>query len=144
MVSSAPAAGGLAHEVAAAVDAAAGDRVVVLGSLTPEGRDLDLVARRPERERLERALADAGLVFNGISHALFRDCSAYGVELFAGESFLPPAALEQLFAQALPIEGFESLARPAPAHSLLVQARIVRREGQLSAKRRARIERSEE
>jgi thymidylate kinase len=131
----------LATSVAATIDAAATGRVIVLGSLPPTGRDLDILARSPQRDRIERALYAAGLVRKDSDFALFRACSAYGAELFAAEQFAPQVALEDLFAQALPLGGFRALARPAPAHALLVLARLVVDDGHLQAKRRARLER---
>lgn len=131
----------LAADVAGLVDSAAQGRVVVLGSLPPDGRDLDLVARSRERERVAEALAAAGLLRKGPTFALFRSRCAYGVELFAAEQFLPPAACEQLFEHALPLDGRASLARPAPAHALLILAGLAASEGGLSAKRRRRLER---
>lgn len=131
----------LATSVAATVDAAASGRVLVLGSLPPAGRDLDILARSPERDRIERALCAAGLLRKGSDFALFRACSAYGVELFAAEQFLPQAALDDLFAQALQLRGFRALAQPAPAHALLILARLVVDDGCLQPKRRSRLER---
>jgi thymidylate kinase len=131
----------LATSVAATVDAAASGHVLVLGSLPPAGRDLDILARSPERDRIERALCAAGLLRKGSDFALFRACSAYGVELFAAEQFLPQAALDDLFAQALPLRGFRALAQPAPAHALLILARLVVDDGCLQPKRRSRLER---
>jgi thymidylate kinase len=140
-MSSSPLAIELATGVATTIDAAASGRVIVLGSLPPSGRDLDLLARSRERDRIERALDAAGLVRKGSDFALFRACSAYGVELITAERFVPRAAVEDLFAQALPLEGYAALARPAPAHALLVLARLVVHEGHLQPKRRARLER---
>jgi thymidylate kinase len=138
-VDSSPVARELAAGVAATVDAAAGGRVIVLGSLPPSGRDLDLVALAPERERIERALVEAGLARKGAGFALFRSCSAYGVELFAAEDFAPAAALAELFAQAIPLPGFDAFARPSPPHALLVLAMLVADEGRLEPKRRERL-----
>jgi thymidylate kinase len=140
-MASPPAAGALAMSVANTIDHAARGRVIVLGSLPPSGRDLDIVARPAERERIERALAAAGLVRKGSDFALFRDCSAYGVELFPAERFAPRAAIDELFAQALALSGSSSLARPAPPHALIILARLVVEEGRLAPKRRARLER---
>jgi thymidylate kinase len=140
-MSSSPLASELATGIAATIDAAASGRVIVLGSLPPSGRDLDLLARSPERARIEQALDAAGLVRKGSDFALFQACSAYGVELITAEEFVPRAALDELFAQALPLDGHTALARPAPAHALLVLARLVADEGGLGPKRRARLER---
>jgi thymidylate kinase len=131
----------LAGIAAAAVDASASGRVLVLGSLPPGGRDLDVLARAPERERIERALDATGLARKGSDFALFRSCSAYGVELVAAEEFVPQPALDELFAQSRPLDGHVALARPSPAHALLVLARLVSDEGGLRPKRDARLER---
>src|SRR4051812_42000085 len=98
-MSSSQGASELATGVAATIDAAASGRVIVLGSLPPAGRDLDLLARSPERERIERALDAAGLARKGSDFALFRACRAYGVELIDAEEFAPQAALDDLFAR---------------------------------------------
>jgi dTMP kinase len=136
-----PAASELARSVADTIEAAAGGRVIVLGSLPPSGRDLDIVARPRERERIESALAAAGLVRKGTDFVLFRDRSAYGVELFPAEQFAPPAALDELFAQALALGGSRCLARPAPTHALIILAQLIVDEGRLAPKRYARLQR---
>jgi thymidylate kinase len=135
------AASDLARSVADTIEAAAGGRVIVLGSLPPSGRDLDIVARPRERERIESALAAAGLVRKGTDFALFRDRSAYGVELFPAEQFAPSAALDELFTQALALGGSRCLARPAPAHALIILAKLIVDEGRLAPKRYARLQR---
>ncbi len=131
----------LAERVAALVDSTATGRVVVVGSLPPHGRDLDLVVRAPQRPPLERGLLAGGLVRKDSCFALFGDCSAYAVELIVAHEFLPQDAEDELFAQARPLPGFRSLARPCPGHALLILARLVVDEGWLSAKRRQRLER---
>src|SRR5262249_21085436 len=92
-------------------------------------------------ERIESAVSDAGLERKGSEFALFGACSAFGVELITAERFLPRSALDDLFGRALPLDGSTALARPAPAHALLVLARLVHEEGRLGPKRRARPER---
>lgn len=129
----------LAEMVAGAIDAATEGRVLVLGSLPPGGRDLDLLARSEDRQRIDTALVGAGLVRKGSSYALFGSCSAYGVDMAAAEPFLPAPAVDDLFAQALPLDGFQGLVRPTPGHALLVLARLVLDEGVLSPKRRKRL-----
>lgn len=118
-----------------------GGPAVVFGSLPPEGRDLDLLVRRPERLRLERALPGHGLVRRGSDYALFHSGSAYEVELIDAESSLAPGPLDDLFAAAQPLPGLAPLAAPAPAHALLILARLTDRDGALAAKRRTRCER---
>ncbi|HEX5224266.1 MAG TPA: hypothetical protein VFW29_03955 [Solirubrobacteraceae bacterium] len=131
----------LASEVAAIVDSAAPGRVIVLGSPPPGGRDLDLLVRSADRPPVEESLRAAGLDGDSDGFVLFKGGRAYAVELFGAETFLAPGALEPLFARALPLDGYERLARPAPPHALLILARLVMDEGGLRPKRQARLER---
>ena len=74
----------------------------------------------------------------------FRDCGVESLDLvpvaawgLSGEG----DAVEQLFAHARPIPGFEHLFRPAPWHLLLALARrTVEGDGRLAAKHRSRID----
>ena len=141
MTQSAPARTRLAGEAVSVVAAAATGRFIVIGSLPPSGRDLDLLVRKPERDRLERALTSHGFVRRGSTFARFESFSAYGVELIDAEGFLAPEPLADLYAGALPVGGFEPLVRPHPGHALLILARIVSQQGRLPPKRRARLER---
>ena len=131
----------LAGRVAQTIADAAGGPVLVLGSLPPNGRDLDILARRPERERLERALIARGYVRKGSTFALFDACSAYGVELIDAEGYLRTNARDELFAAARPLDSLPNLARPAPEHALIIMARLVCDEGRLRPKRIARLRR---
>lgn len=118
------------------VDEAAGDRVLVFGSLPPDARDLDLLARPSEERAIAAGLAAEGFVSRGREWARFRDGSAIGVDLVAAAAWnLPEAELAALFDEARPIEGFQRLVRPAPHHALLILARLG-----LSEKRRGRLE----
>lgn len=54
---------------------------------------------------------------------------------------MAPEPLADLYAAALPVEGFEPLVRPHPGHALLILARIVSQEGRLAPKRRVRLTR---
>src|SRR5437868_2581021 len=121
------------RNVALLVDESALDRVLVLGSLPPAGRDLDLLVREPDREALAARLEAAGFVRRGRDLALFEDCTAYAVELIPAEGWLPAAELDDLFAQALPVDGCRKLVRPAPHHALLILERLG-----MNEKRRAR------
>jgi thymidylate kinase len=95
------------------------------------------VLARPEAHReIAAALSAAGLARNANEWVMFRDSSAYAVELAAAESWgLPGDELARLYEEALPIEGMQSLVRPAPHHALLILARLG-----FSEKRRARID----
>jgi thymidylate kinase len=139
---------------AAVVDAAALERVLVLGSYPPTGRDLDVLARPGERDAIVSALARAGFAARGPRLApprpfveqwvRFAGGAALVVDLHRPERYeLSDAQVEQLFADAVPIEGMRALARCAPHHVLLLAARgLVRRRGALGAKRLHRVRRA--
>lgn len=127
-----------AHEI---VDAAAGGRVLVFGSLPPGGRDLDLLVRREHDQAIVAALEAEGFQRQGHELARFSGCSVEPVELIdAGSWGLPPAELEALYADAIPLNGCTRVVRPAPHHALLILARRVARSGVLDEKRRRRLE----
>lgn len=128
-----------------AIDRALSRRVLVYGSLPPHGRDLDLLARAPERRAIEARLAAAGFCTREDQWARFADCSVELVELANPRSWeLPEQDLEDLFDEGRPLDGCEQLVRPAPHHSLLILARrlAASAEGTLDSKRRARVEQS--
>jgi thymidylate kinase len=131
----------LAQEVAGLVADAADEPVLVLGSLPPDGRDLDLLARSSARERIAVALAKQGLIRSGSTLVKFGACSAYAVELIEAEDYLPAVALEDLFGSAQAISGFAPLAQPSPAHALLILAGLIEGEAAMSEKRRRRLQR---
>lgn len=115
----------LAQAVAELVDSAAGGPVLVLGSLPPGGRDLDVLVRPAELGELEEQLAASGLVRKGSRWAAFGSCSAFCVELVpAAWLGLGDAETAALFGEATPVDGFRNLVRPAPHHDLLVLARL--------------------
>lgn len=122
------------------VDSLGGGRVLVFGSPPPGGRDLDLLVRGGDREAIAAALLEAGFLRARAAFARFGGCSAEGVDLVLAEEWgLEPDALEALFADALPLPGFERLVRPAPRDALLVAARRLGRGG-LGPKLRSRVE----
>src|SRR5947209_15063625 len=110
----------LAAEAREVIAGAAGERVVVLGSLPPDGRDLDLLVSADTRPRLERALSAAGFTARASLHVRFASCTAYAVELIDSGGFLPPEALAELYESAIPLDGDGPLMRPAPPHALLI------------------------
>ena len=127
--------------VSALVDSAVRDRVLVFGSLPPQGRDLDLLVRSPERDALVRALTGAGFLQRRNVWALFEGASVESVELIQATDWtLPSEELEALYEDARPIDGFQHLVCPAPHHALLIAARRFAREGGLATKVRARID----
>jgi thymidylate kinase len=111
---------------AAAVDAAIERRVVVVGSLPPGGRDLDLLVRAPERAAIAEGLA--------------AQVAAGTIELIAAASWgLPWAERDAVFAGAEPLPGLRHVCRPAAHHALLVCARrLARGDGERARKLLAR------
>jgi thymidylate kinase len=107
------------------VDSALATRAVVVGSLPPDGRDLDVLVRdAAEIARLERALWCAGFRPSDGTWLRFANMTTELVELIPATALrLRPAAEEALFADAIPVEGCERLARPAPPDALLLLAR---------------------
>jgi thymidylate kinase len=129
---------------ASIVDAAAGERVLVFGSLPPDGRDLDLLARPGAERAVAAALLDAGFLRRGVEWVRFSGCSASGVDLVpAADWRLPEPEVADLFQRATPVGGFANLAEPAPDHQLLIVATRLLPGGKgLTAGRRARVERA--
>jgi len=126
--------------VSAFVDSAVRDRVVIFGSLPPDGRDLDLLVRAPERAALAEALTAAGFLQRGNVWALFKGSSVESIELVSAADWkLRSGEVDALYEHARPIGGLQHVARPAPHHALLIAAGRFARDGGLSSKLRARI-----
>lgn len=117
----------------ALIDAVIQDRVLIYGSLPPEGGDLDILARPAELRAIREALVTAGFVPVGRMLVRFRTVGREMVELTPAASWgLPPDEVEALFAEAQPIDGTLRVARPSPHHTLLIRARkAVRRRASL-------------
>src|SRR5260370_9178750 len=124
------------------VERAAPDRVLVFGSLPPQVRDLDLLARPSEQRAVAAALQREGFDTHYGEWVRFRDCSVDVVDLVpAAQWHLSDAQLEALFQDALPVDGFTRLVRPAPHHTLLIMARrLAGGDGRLDGKLRARLD----
>lgn len=122
------------------IDAAVSERVLVFGSLPPAGRDLDLLVRSGAQANIESALAQAGFLQRGIQWVSFSG-GTDAVDLVPARDWeLAAGALERLFEEAIPLDGFQNLARPSPRHALLILARRVARSGgELDAKKRQRL-----
>ncbi len=126
--------------VAALVDAVAGGPLLVIGSLPPHGRDLDLAATPEDEGSLRGALADAGFVRHGDQHVRFTGGSAQVVEVSVVEDWgLAPSEVEQVRASALPLPGASRLVRPAPHHAVLLLAEQTAASGRLTRGRRERL-----
>jgi thymidylate kinase len=131
-------------QVADDVDAVLDGPVLVHGSLPPGGRDLDVLARPAEMKALHERLPKVGFVAKGNQLARFRDCSVDLVDLAPSSWWqLPDEEIAAVFDDALPIEGYLNLVRPAPHHMLLILTRrLVEGKGFVDEKRRAYIERA--
>jgi thymidylate kinase len=126
------------RDVAHLVDDAASGRVLVLGSLPPAGRDLDVLAWPEDREAIVARLTAEGFRRRNGHLVRFADGSAYAVELAPAESYgVPEPELREAFAAGIPLDGMERLVRPAPHHSLLILARLG-----MTRKRLPRLERA--
>ena len=132
-----------ADDVVRMVDDAIRGRAVVLGSLPPHGRDIDLLVADADAVRISSAFRSEGLVARGEAWALFRGCAVVAVELArASNAALPPSELESLFASGTPVHGATRVVEPAPSHSLLLLARRLSGAGELEPKHRERISRA--
>ena len=116
--------------------------MLVFGSLPPEGRDLDILARPAQRDAIAAALTRAGLLTkDGARWVAFGDCTAAGVDLVdAADWGLPDRELDSLFEEARLLAGYTQLAAPAAPHALLIAARRVARAGRYGEKLRSRVE----
>jgi thymidylate kinase len=132
----------VALRVVELVEATVEDRVLVLGSLPPGGRDLELVVRPRELAAIAERLTADGFARRGLEWAWFFEGTAYAVELVpASRLALGGHQLEALFADARPVDRLAAarIVRPAPYHLLLLQARRLIRDGELPQKRRPRV-----
>jgi len=130
-------------KVAALVDRAAPGRVVVVGSLPPGARDLDLLVRPGEEATIAGALAGAGFVAHGGRFARFEQCSASEVELIPPHDLgVSATELDSLFVESVPLPGFDRLGAPAPHHRVLLGAtQLLGRSGYLAPRHRERLAR---
>jgi thymidylate kinase len=111
-------------DVVSITDATVTSRVLIVGSLPPEGRDYDLLVREADLGPMEAALRAHG--FESIAQRWIRlgRVAAEAVELLTAADWrLPDREVEELFSQALPLEGRAHLCVPSPAHELLILAR---------------------
>ena len=122
------------------IDAALSEGVLVFGSLPPDGRDLDLLARPGGHRQVVDVLSKNGYLNRGIQWVSFaQDTDA--VDLVPADDWgLSSEALDALFSDALAVPGYRHLVRPAPKHALLIMARrVARAGGELDPKKRDRI-----
>jgi thymidylate kinase len=134
-----------AGSVVSAIDEALSGTVIVTGALPPLGRDLDLLVSDEQARRLPEILAAQGFLARGRKVAPRRLASQQWVRIEGSSALavdlnpmqrwqLPRPEQEALVAEAVPIEGFRHLARPAAHHVILILARRLAA-GTLSARR---------
>ena len=106
------------------VDGIVPEPVLVVGSSPDAGKDLDLLTRPKALTALVARLSENGWARRDDVFITVEDgcCLVVDVESTL-ETGLPAAAIDELFAAALQIDGFRSLVRPAPHHDLLLLAR---------------------
>src|SRR5438477_12903401 len=92
------------------IDRATPEPVLVIGSLPPGGRDLDLLVHPAAERALAEALRANGFHAQGRVWARFSDCTAHVVELTPASALgLDGAELERLFGDAPTVDGSSSL-----------------------------------
>jgi hypothetical protein len=130
------------REVVAAIDHLIDRPVLVVGSLPPAGHDLDLLARRPERQAIERWLGDSGFLPWDGRWARTTD-DTFNVDLVARLPWSHALDESRLYQGAEPLPGYTHLCQPAPDVQLLLAARsLVRQRWRLTAKNRGRVGRA--
>lgn len=113
----------------------------MIGSLPPQGRDLDLAVSRCDLDSLASTLIAAGFFQSSRQYVRFGEGKAQVVEISALEDWgLPDAQIEAMIDQARTLDGLQRFARPAPAHVLLLLAAHCARYGKLTAGRWARMQ----
>ena len=126
------------------IDRAAGEPVLIFGSLPPDARDIDVLARGEAEHRIADALTTGGFIRQGHHFVRFHSCTADAVDLIGARSWnLSPTSLDELFDAAVPIDGSQNLRRPAPKHALLILARrLVRSTYPLPPKHISKVQRA--
>ena len=133
--------GSATAEVAALVDDVAPRPVLVVGSLPPEARDLDLLVGPDQEAVIAGALRRAGFVVDGERWARFAELSATEVELLPVAGLgIAASEVELLFAESMPLPSFERLAEPATHHRILLGAtQLLGRSGYIASRHRERL-----
>jgi thymidylate kinase len=123
------------------IDTVVAGRVLVYGSLPPDGRDLDLLVREPEERAIGEILTEAGFARRRNEWVRFARCSAEIVELTTAKNWaLPSDEVDLLFGEGLEIDGLRNVVRPSPHHTLLILARrVTSADGVLDQKLRTRL-----
>jgi thymidylate kinase len=137
--------------VLAEIDAVSPARVLLTSKELGADDDVDLICRRGERLAIGGFLTAAGFrrrpaVLGARAFTeqwvRFAGGAPTVVDLNPAERWgLPAAEREALFADAVPVEGFRSVALPAPHHAILLASRRLVAGRALSERRKAQLER---
>jgi thymidylate kinase len=133
----------LGISILAQLEAVLSDRLLVFGSLPPQGRDLDLLVRGDrDHEAVVEWLEQHDFERRGNRWARFDGAAVALVEMMPAQAWqLPAAEIDALYAEAEPLAGMRNVARPSPAHTLLILARKRTWHGDaISDKHRSRID----
>jgi hypothetical protein len=130
--------------VLARIDSLVRERVLVYGSLPPDGRDIDLVVRPVDSALIAAGLREDGFGARRGRWVRFHGCSVSIFELVPASTLdLPARELAAAFSEGVALEGLRNVVEPAPHHTLLILARKVGGPGgPLAPKHRARIDRA--
>ena len=132
---------GFPASLLASLDLFLEDRVLVFGSLPPEGRDVDILARSAQFGALAEWLDSQGFERREDRWVRFAHGGVAAVDLVHVDEWgLSEREVEDLFAQGVPLPGLANLVRPSAAHTLLILARRRGWQRRLSAKHLAAIE----
>jgi thymidylate kinase len=125
------------------LDSALQEKAVVIGSMPPEGRDLDLLVRPAEQTAATEILAQSGFeLFRG-QWFRFHDCTVEIVDLIPVDDWgLPSDERDALFAESLGFNEAGRVCRPAPHHVVLIAAKRAGGTRNLTEKLRDRIARA--
>lgn len=108
------------------IDGIIQNRVLVYGSLPPDGGDLDLLARHAELRAIRDTLIAAGFIPVRRMLVRFQEGKREMVELTPADSWrLPSGELNALFAEGQPLGERQYLVQPSAHHALLIRARKI-------------------
>jgi thymidylate kinase len=126
--------------LAVVVDGALQRPALVVGSLPPAGRDLDLLVPTAHEQAVRAALTAAGCARRRRVHARLRPGSVDSVDVITPRDWgLVDAELAAAIDAGTPVPGYRSLVAPPPDVALLLLARRLAAAGALAPRHRERL-----
>ena len=123
------------------IDSIVQERVLVFGSLPPQGRDIDLLVHSTDEAAIVSKLRDEGFLEFEREWVLFSDCSVCKIDLVQTEAWnLPSGELGALFSEGRALKSVSNVVEPSAHHTLLILARKLARHRHLDPKYRRRID----